>query len=180
MIGAAIAIGALIEIAGARTAGAETAIAIDFNVGTPRVRTRTLSAGQGFDARAGKEISIGSVRLALEGCAGYASLGSTVVRALAGLRFGVVAPVAPVLFAHVGYGAIAYAGDIGSGPASGIVTGPAFDAGLALDLRPLSLFGVGVHAIYNGVQVSSDNVSERNAFSRSHWISLGAHAGVYF
>lgn len=163
-----------------RPSDADTEIAVDFNVGVPRLPKPSFVTGTGFDARIGKDFSLGAAHLTPEVCGGYVSLGSTVIRLLGGVRFSVAAPVSPSLFMHLGYGAIAYDADVGVGPEAGLVQGPAFDLGFALDLRPLSLFGAGVHAIYNGVQVSTDSPIETAAFTRSHWISLGGHAAVYF
>lgn len=164
----------------ARAARADTAIAVDFNVSVPRLRKPSLVTGTGFDVRIGKALSLGGMQLTAEVGGGYASLGSTVARVIGGARFGALTSVAPVLFVHFGYGAIAYEADVGVGPEPGIVHGPAFDAGFALVLRPFSLFNAGVHAIYSGVQVVSDDAKEREAFSRAHWISLGGHASLYF
>lgn len=179
---ASLAAGIAALLLGSSSARAGTEIAVDFNVGVPRIPKPALTTGTGFDVRLGKELGLGAARFTAEVCGGYMSLGSTVARGLAGLRFTVKSPIAPVLFAHVGYGGIAYSeGTLGGSLAKGgFVGGTAFDAGFALDLRPISLFGAGVHAIYNGIKVASDSPAENYAFTQSSWISLGAHGAIYF
>lgn len=161
-------------------ARANPTVALEFNVGVPRLPRDELSTGVGFDARVGDEVFLDPVYLTPEVTGGYVALGSTVARFGAGLRFGVRTTVAPALFIHAGYGVISYA--IASAPeaASGAVEGVAFDTGFALDFRPEMSFSAGIHVAYNGILGITDLPAERSAFGQMHWLSLGAHAAAYF
>jgi hypothetical protein len=161
-------------------ARANPTVALEFNVGVPRLPREEVSTGVGFDARIGDEVFLDPVYLTPEVAGGYMALGVAVARFGAGLRFGVRSTVAPALFIHAGYGVISYSIPDEPVAASGAVEGVAFDTGFALDFRPEKSFSAGIHVAYNGILGITDSPAERGAFGQVHWLSLGAHAAAYF
>jgi hypothetical protein len=82
----------------------------------------------------------------------------------AGLIAGIIEPA---LFGHAGYGWI-----------SSTLSGPAFDAGFALDVKVVRHFSFGAHGAFNDVSAQTGFIGVGPLAFR--WISYGLHAGVSF
>jgi hypothetical protein len=104
-------------------------------------------------------------------------------RAFGGLRIGGgvgESVLEPALFGHAGYGWVTtgFQGSDAVGVPSRVFdrSGPAFDAGVAIDVKLLRHLGLGVHGAYN--VIVSSQVSPFLLWSGAvRWISYGIHVG---
>jgi len=136
-----------------------------------------LTGGGGFKLRAGEQIRLqGGLRFTPEVGYGYEHLFATddvgnaydwdMHRVFAGARLSIGRIVAPVVYAHVGYGWQATGDPTVQGAA-----GLAFDVGGAIDLRVIPHLNLGAHLEYAEIDAQPYAIE---------WIAVGVHADVLF
>lgn len=132
---------------------------------------KSSAAGLSFAGRAGYRLSVPLLALTPEIKVTYDRVPTGVTvgafRAMAGGRLAVGKLIAPVAFAHIGYGSA-------KGERGGIDlkrTGVAFDAGLGLDFTLIPLIDLGVYACFNKLK---DNEGDIN------WLTVGAQVSLLF
>jgi hypothetical protein len=124
------------------------------------------SIGFNFGGRVGYQLDLPliaftpEVKLVFDGLPQAANVQSA--RVMAGARLALGEVLAPVAFAHGGYGSIS-----GNGG-----KGLAIDLGVGLDFTPIPFLDLGIFASYNRVFDDPD--------VKIHWLSVGAHAAIVF
>ena len=163
----------------------EPTVGLDLDFAVP-VQSPLLTAGAGFDARVGVAFHIASFSLTPELALGYVVMDARVFRFHPGVRFGVGRLIMASVYGHIGYGLTRYLSGATTGwegtpiPASvETVGGASFDAGAALDIRPIRRVSVGAQAGYNVTQVGRPGVADAPYFA-ARWLNFGLHGAVYF
>jgi hypothetical protein len=153
-----------------RTASAETAIGVEFNVNDASNEDEARDPGAGVDVTFGPRLDLKLLVLTTEISAGIHDFGGaldpTVYRVLAGGRLGLGFILRPSIFAHLGVGHVREDELFGTGREGR--TNLAGDLGIALDFTLLPVIDIGVQGSYNAVAGGDDN----DAFE---WLQGGVH-----
>jgi len=167
-------------------------VAADLDLGAPMDTTeRTLIGGGG---RFGWRFDLGPVWLQPEVAGGYTAFvdntcevcttNDRAVRVTGGARIGgsglISGVIEPALFGHAGYGWLRISTHYPEGQVTHFdLKGPAFDVGVALDVKVVRYFRFGVHGAYD-VVVGRYETFQDVPVRAMKWISFGLHAGAAF
>jgi hypothetical protein len=171
-------------------------VAVDLDLGAPLGTLGTERFLIGGGGRFGWRFDLGPVWLQPEAAGGYVRfIGETcpscvanehAIRALGGARIGgsglVSRVIEPAIFGHAGYGWVRLRTyDLDGRAVEDDLKGPAFDVGVALDVRAVRWFRFGAHATYNVVVAHLDLGPKAQAsWPDVKWIGFGLHAGAAF
>ena len=149
-------------------------VGLDIDLGVPDAAGDQYQVGWGGQLRIGDVTDVGIGNLALEGALDYyrfplseAGVAADLFRVTAGVRLGFALPLAPAIFAHVGYGAFDGSEAFPEASASGLT----WDVGLAAELFTLDSMSVGLHAAFKSISEYEDDRSAPSI----QWFGLGLH-----
>lgn len=153
-------------------ARADFMLGADIDIAPPLVGGDAVDVGGGFAGRLGAQFGAPMITLTPELVGSYHSFGgdahARVYRGEAGLRLGIGEIIRPGVYSHIGVGRV----NANAAYQALERTAFGFDVGGLLDITPIPIIDVGIHAGYNRLF--------GNAEEDFKWVTVGAHLDLVF
>jgi hypothetical protein len=173
-------------------ARADVVVGAGVGVALP-LSAKGYNAGLVVDGRLGYEFQLSPITLALEAAGGYTTLpaealtgapsNAKIVRIMGGAKLGFGKLIVPFAAVHAGYGWLSQSYTDPTGTHDNTDRGFALDAKIGFDIRPISLFSVGVNGGYNllqGTQAAQIGAETIGAQGALNYLSFGVQAALAF